>query len=190
MVLELAAITGALAVCAALGRAYRQRPRAPEPPRDEAEKLPLGALKLGDVLLYLDDELWLAGSVSLTDGSLRLRLFSVPAARSATWLGELDGHSGDLALLREESDVPAGALPDVVSLGGRVLTLRDRTNVHIACAGEHLPTFAGRYLCTRFEAAGGRVLLVLDAADGTRLALGGERMPRALFEVLPGGSAG
>ena len=145
-------------------------------------------LGIGAVVLYLDEEFWLAGRVVLTeDGEQVLRLFRTPGAEPVIWLGEL-GRRGEIVLFRETGDVPGGRLGDELPVGGRSLRLTRRGRAEMVGDGEQLPSMAEHCDFALLTDGSGRRLLVLDLSDGSRWALLGEQVNRELLDILPGAS--
>lgn len=158
-------------------RARRKRP---------ARVGPRGLL-VGDVLLYGDTELWLAGAIELDEEGLVARLFPTPGALRSEWLAQLDEEARDLATMSLCDEVPAGAVPESLPIGGRRLTLERRGHAEVRCEGESLPRTQTRGRYSLLSDAGGRVLFVLDFDKAPRLALSGDRVARHMMDLLPGG---
>src|SRR5690606_34620999 len=93
---------------------------ADEEPKDEGSTEPAGprGLRVGDVLLYAETELWLAGMIELDEEGFVLRLFPTPGGLRAEWLAQLDEEGTDLATLAPTDEVPAGAVPESLPIGG------------------------------------------------------------------------
>ena len=186
MLIELAVGMAAAVVVSALARAVVQRRQRlvalppPEPPKQDDR-----ALEVGDVLLYLDESLWLAGVLELDEGADPLRLFTTPESQRASWVCDVVGERG-LLFLRESSDLPDGPMPERLPLEGRILRLAQRGRGVVRARGEHLPESRDRASYTLLADVGGRVALVVDFEDGPRLALVGDRIERRLVERLPG----
>ena len=145
-------------------------------------------LRIGDVLLYADAELWLAAMVELDEEGFVLRLFRTPGGgERAEWVVQLDREARDLALAHETGEVPDGRVPTSLPIGGIRLSLRRRGHATVRHDGEGLPPFTERAEYVELGGPGGRGLLVLDFEGGGRLALSMERLGRELFELLPGG---
>lgn len=143
-------------------------------------------LNVSDVILYVDTELWLAGCLQLEDGADVLRLFSAPGAKRATHVAQLDRAGDDLATLSPCTDVPAGRVPDELSLGGARLRLRKRGRANVRAEGESLPDYRPQVDYVLLGDPSGRLLLVLDFVGGERLALLGEQVPSGMLDLLPG----
>jgi hypothetical protein len=144
-------------------------------------------LRIGDVLLYADTELWLAGLIELDEEGLVARLFPTPGALRAEWVAQLDPTANDLATLRPTDDVPAGPVPESLPISGRRLTLERRGHAVVRAEGDHLPRTTGHASYCLLSDAGGRIALVVDFDKAPRLALVGDRVPRHLVDLLPGG---
>lgn len=161
-----------------------------EPKREKKKRRPLDGprgLRVGDVLLYADTELWLAGMLQLDEEGFALRLFPTPGGLRAEWVAQLDEEARDLATLEATDEVPAGAVPEALPIGGRRLTLERRGHADVRSKGEHLPrtTDRGRYVI--LSDAGGRVAVVVDFEKAPRIALVGDRVAKHMVDLLPGG---
>lgn len=163
---------------ASAGTEEEDREPAPEGPR---------GLLVGDVLLYADTELWLAGMLELDEEGFVARLFPTPGGLRADWVAQLDEEATDLATLSKTDEVPAGAVPESLPIGGRRLTLERRGHAVVRAQGEHLPRTGGKGAYCLLSDAGGRVLIVLDFDKAPRLALTGDRVERHMIDLLPGG---
>lgn len=192
IVLEVMVGAGLVVAGAAAARALWRRRRdesaapAAEGPARKASGGPRG-LRVGDVLLHDDTELWLAGMIALDEEGLVARVFPTPGARRSEWMAQLDPDAADLATLRPTDEVPEGLLPDALPLGGRRLTLERRGQAVVQTEGEHLPRTSGKASYCLLSDAGGRVALVIDFEKAPRLALLGDRVSRHQVELLPGG---
>lgn len=176
--------------------AYRRR-RQPKVPGRANEPGPKGGpepkaprrpgLHVSDVILYADTELWLAGCIDLDDGADVLRLFATPGAKRAAYVAQLDREGEDLATLSPGAKVSAGRIPDELSVDGSRLRLRKRGRAGVRTEGESLPPHTAQADYVLLGDPSGRLLLVIDFVGGERLALSGERVPRGMLDVLPGG---
>lgn len=157
--------------------------------RNGKKETPSGprGLKVGDVLLYADTELWLAGMLELDEEGFVARLFPCPGARCAEWVVQLDEVGEDLATLSPTEDVPTGRVPESLPIDGRRLSLETRGHAAVRAEGEHLPRSNDRAAFTILSDAGGRVLIVLDFEKAPRLALVGDRVSKHMVDLLPGG---
>ncbi len=194
MILEMALASAAVVVATALARAVtlRQARRVSARERRDADALASletpRALRVGDVLLHVGDSLWLAGSISLDEEGTPLVLFRAPETQRAGWVAQLDAEAQELALLAESTEVPDGFVPDRLPIGGRLLSLRRRGRATVKVHGEHLPAVGPTARFTVLGDAGGRLAVVVDFEGNVpRLVLVGDRVERALIDVLPGG---
>ena|GEM_PF-2445071 len=158
---------------------------APTKPASENDA-PRG-LRIDDVVLYADTELWLAGALHLEEDGFVMRVFCTPGSTRATWLVQLDENANDLALCDVTPDVPAGSVPESLPIAGLRLTLRRRGHAHLRTEGADVPRNPSRARYTELIGPGGRTLVVLDFDTGDRLALLGDRIGRELLDLLPGG---
>lgn len=189
MIIELAIGAGLLMAGAAVARAMLKRRHEAMAPAPLAKPSPSGprGLRVRDVLLYTDAELWLAGMIELDEEGFVMRLFAAPAGGRASWVAQLDTEANDIALLDTTKDVPDGLVPQSLPIGGYRLSLHKRGTASIRHEGEHLPRLANRARYTWLEGPGGRIAIVVDFDKGERLALAGERLGREMFDLLPGG---
>ena len=144
-------------------------------------------LRVGDVILYADTELWLAGCMELDEEGFVARLFPTPGSERAEWVAQLDEVGDDLATLSPTDEVPAGSVPTALPIGGRRLELESRGSAHVRTEGEHLPRTTERASYTILSGVGGRVLVVVDFDKADRLALVGDRVAKHMIDLLPGG---
>jgi hypothetical protein len=193
MIIELALGAAAMVVVSALARAVVQRraDRDAEAARraDELRRSadPRRGLRVGDVLLHVGDELWLAGAIELDEEGATFVLFRTPENTRAGWVAQLDDEGRELALLSESTEIPDGSIPDRLPVGGRVLSLHKRGRARARARGEHLPKVAPGARFTMLSDVGGRMAIVVDFEGAPRLTLVGDRVERALIDVLPGG---
>ncbi len=95
-------------------------------------------LRIGDVLLYADAEIWLAGEVHLDEEGFALSLFPTPGAPRSTFVAQLDEHAREIALVEGANLIGRGAdcqvridLPDIsrhharIQVAGDVATIED-----------------------------------------------------------------
>lgn len=160
------------------GKTKRSRPR---------ESGPRG-FKVDDVLLYADTELWLAGCFELDEEGFVCRLFRAPGSTRASWVAQLDPAADQVALLTETGDVPGGAVPESLPIGGLRLRLSKRGHAEVTRRGEQLPPASERAAYAILSGPGGKIALVVDF-DDDRLALAGEKVGRELLDLLPGADA-
>lgn len=144
-------------------------------------------LRVGDVLLYADTELWLAGSIELDEEGFVARLFPSPGSSRGAWVAQLDEEASDLAVLDPTEEVPAGPVPERLPIGGRRLSLERRGQADVRTDGESLPRTSPRGSYCILSDAGGRILVVVDFDKAPRLALVGDRLGRHMVDLLPGG---
>jgi hypothetical protein len=209
MIIEIAIGAGLLMAGAAVARAiFKKQQKDATPPTPHVKMTPVTSgprgLVVGDVLLYTDAELWLAGMIELDEEGFVMRLFAAPGGGRAAWVAQLDPEAKEIALLHPTKDVPEGLVPHSLPIGGYRLTLHKRGQATITSSGEHLPArIPNRARYTWLEGAGGRIALIIDLEQpgvaakrpGThgseikadRIALTGERLGRELFDLLPGG---
>lgn len=192
--IELAIGAAAVVVASALARAVLQNRLDREvQAKRRAEELaqlmdPRRGLQVGDVLLHLGESFWLSGSIELDEEGRRFTLFRSPENAEISWVLQLDEEGRDLALLSECSEIPEGAVPAQLRLGGRLLSLERRGRASARGKGEHLPKLTPKASFTLLSDAGGKMAMVIDFDKGERLSLWGERKERALLEVLPSGA--
>ncbi len=144
-------------------------------------------LRVGDVLLYADTELWLAGEVHFDEEGFALSLFITPGGVRASHVVMLDAEGRDVAFLSETDEVPDGAVPPELPVGGLRLSLWRRGQAEVRTEGEQLPMVSERATYTILRGPGGRLLVVVDYAAGDRIALLGERVGEEFYDILPGG---
>lgn len=163
-----------------------EAPRRGRPKKKERGAGPRG-LRVGDVILYADTELWLAGCIELDEEGFVARLFPAPGSERAEWVAQLDEVGNDVAALSATDEVPAGSIPTSLPIGGRRLELEKRGSAEIRTEGEHLPRTTERASYTILSGVGGRVLVVVDFEKADRLALVGDRVAKHMLDLLPGG---
>ncbi len=146
-------------------------------------------LRVGDVILYADTELWLAGEVYLDEEGFALSLFAAPGAARATHIAQLDAEARDVAFLAHTDEVPGGAVPTELPIEGLRLKLRRRGHADVRTEGEHLPLTTARAEYVILGGPGGKTLVVIDFEAGDRIALHGEVMGPEMYDLLPGGDA-
>lgn len=144
-------------------------------------------LRIADVVLYADTELWLAGALHLEEDGFVMRVFRTPGSSRADWLVQLDDAGEDVALCRVTVEVPAGHVPEALPIGGQRLVLRRRGHAKVRSEGSDVPRGMSRSRYIELRGPGGRTLVVLDFDGGERLALLGDRVGSELLDVLPGG---
>ncbi len=194
MIIELGIGLGAVALAGVALRRIRARMEADARAAEghghetkEPEKKGPRGLKIGDVLLYADTELWLAAKVELDEEGFVLRLFHTPGGGDrAEWVVQLDEQANDLAMAKHTDDVPSGRVPAELPIEGFRLSLRRRGHAKVTTEGEGLPPLTEKCEYIELGGPGGRGLLVLDFEGGDRLTLAMERLGRELFDLLPG----
>lgn len=193
MILEIAIASTIVMAASAVARVVVQQRAQREAARaklaaDAAAIEARRGLRVGDVLLHIGDELWLAGAIELDEEGTPLVLFRTPGSARATWIAQLDDDARELALLAESSEIPEGTVPDRLPIAGRLLSLRRRGRARVTTRGEHVPALPASARFTILADAGGRTAIVVDfEGTGTRIALVGDRVEPALIDVLPGG---
>lgn len=189
--IELAIGLGVVAVATIAAVRSRSRgivaplPAAP-PPSPEPNEERLG---VGDVLLHMDAELWLAGCVSLHSGGPVLRLFPTPGGGEIEFVLELSPPPVRWAALRATQAIEPGAVPERLTIEGLPLVLERRGLARAYASGEHVPKITERAEYTIHRGPGGRCAVVLDFIGGERLALAGEELQRDWVDRLPGSLA-
>lgn len=180
----------AMGAGAAAAVARWRRARDPKSPRNEesprhrrSPSLVGGEHRVGDVLLYMGEEYWLAGELCLTrDGSAALRLYAAPEHGKDRWLAF--PHTGDSAfVLHTDEALAAMGWPGTeISWKGMVLRPVEQGPCAITPSGELQQRWEGlgRYAIYRaMEHAA-----VVVERSGQRLALTGKAIPRQLLEKL------
>ncbi|MFO0695884.1 MAG: hypothetical protein U0230_20140 [Polyangiales bacterium] len=183
MIVELALVTAGLAVGAGIARALRKKPTArPEPSAAGPRRL-----RLGDVLVHPDGDLWIQGRMTLREGPESLTLLRTQGAPHADWL--LEPRPDELHVLVPTVGVPPGRVPSELRRGPLIARLIRRGPVAVETEGEGLPPTTPKAELVVLGCPNGDRILVLDFADGSRLALEGRPLDRGLVDVLPGGDA-
>ena len=170
--------------------AAKREQRAPED-GDEKPKKPKRTgprgLRVGDVLLYADTELWLSGVFELDEEGLVARVFKAPGNAVADWVVQLDEEAEDIAIGKETDEVPDGRVPSELPIRGMRLSLRRRADAIVTKEGDNLPPISESAEVVLMGGAGGRTLLVIDFKGSGRISLDLERIGREMIELLPGG---
>lgn len=162
--------------------------RAPEDaPKETPKRAGPRGLRVGDVLLYAETELWLAGMFELDEEGLVARVFRAPGNSAGDWVVQLDAEAEDIAIGRETDEVPDGRVPTELPVRGMRVSLRRRADARVTHAGDNLPPISESAQVVLMGGAGGRTLLVVDFAGAGRLSLDLERVGREMIELLPGG---
>lgn len=183
MIVEVALVAAGLAVGAGIARALRKKP--PE----ASASIPSGprALRIGDVLVHPDGDLWIQGRMTLREGPESLTLLRTQGAPHAEWL--LEPRPDELHVLVPSGAVPGGRVPSELRRGPLVARLIRRGPVTVETEGEGLPSTTPKAELVVLGFPNGDRVLVLDFADGSRLALEGKPLDRGLVDILPGGDA-
>ena len=163
-----------------------ETPKAASAADVPARRGPRG-LRVGDVLLYGDDELWLAGGFEVWEEGFVCRAFATPGSARASWVLQLDAHADEVARGRVTDAVPEGAVPAELPVGGLRLRLRQRGEARIRKEGDGLPFASEKADYVLLRGPGGKHLLVLDFDSGDRLSVLADAVGRELLELLPGG---
>lgn len=189
MIIELA--IGAAAV-AAVGSAIawiRRRSPPPAPLSSVAfqAETSLGqrGLRCGDVVTAPGLELALHAMIELDEEGLVLRAFRTLEVNER-WLVQLDGRATRLALGLPTLEVPAGAVPEVLPVGGRRVRVERRGRALVRLDGPSLPAMTRVEYVVMSERAG-RVVVVIDPEQGDRLALRLDELDIRGVDVLRGG---
>lgn len=194
MIIEVAIAVGAATAAYLVVRRNQVKRTPPPAPVEEEPSGPVDpapedgprGLRVGDVVLYIDTEFWLAGRLTFDEAGHVLSLFAAPGASRGSWVAQLDRTAEDLAILSPTYEVPAGHVPESLPIEGRRLRLHRRGTAAVKAVGEHLPETGDKADYAELREPGGRVLLVVDFHGGKRLALHGERVSRHMVELLPG----
>jgi hypothetical protein len=193
VIVEILIGTGVVLATAAAARIALRRREAEEAAaglgeaRSAARSGPRG-LKVGDVVLTMDGELWLAGCLELREEGFVTRLFRTPGGPDEDgWLAQMDPAGDELAQLAPTEDVPDGAVPEELPIDGRRLRLEQRGQGRVERRGEQLPKTKAEVRYTQLGDAGGKILWVLDFEGAPRIALAGDRLARHTVDILPGG---
>ncbi len=190
--IELAIGAAVVVAASALARAVLQnrldREASAKRSAEELARLidPRRDVRVGDVLLHLGESLWLSGSIEFDEEGQRFTLFRSPENADISWVFQLDEEGREWALLSECRDIPEGAVPVQLRLGGRLLSLERRGRASARGKGEHLPKLTPKASFTILSDAGGKMAVIIDFEKGERLSLLGDRKERALLDVLPG----
>ncbi len=142
-------------------------------------------LRVGDVLLYANSELWLAGGYELWEDGFVARIFSTPGNPHADYVVQLDSDASAIGLCKVTDEVPSGSLPVELPLHGERVRVERRGSCSVLTEGD-LKSQGESAKFARFASAGGPVLFVTDFSEENRFALFGEKLGAAMFEVLPG----
>jgi hypothetical protein len=142
-----------------------------------------GEHRVGDVLLYMGEEYWLAGELALVrEGSPALRLYSAPERGRDRWLAvPREGES--LYVLRVDDHIAGLGWPGMeVPYKGLTLRPVEQGACAIVPSGEVEQRWEGlgRYAVFR----SGETMAVVLEQGKQRLSLAGKSFPRRIFEKL------
>lgn len=186
MIIEIA--VGAAATAAAAYILRRLRDRREPPPTEKGPPEPKGprGLRVGDVLLYASEELWLSGMIEVREeGEFVARLFKAPGSEHADWVVQLDPEAKDLALLKNTDILPAGRVPAELRVQGILHHLLKRGTATLRAEGEDIRAAASGEF-TILSGTAGRVIVFVDGVGDARIAGAGERVPAEMLDFLPG----
>lgn len=190
MIVEAVVVAAVIAGGGYLARTFWKRKRAASAEATQAaatEREATRGLGLGDVVLYMGDELWLAGALELDEEGFVMKVFRCPGGREATHLVQLDRDAREVMLAKDAgAAVASGALPSEMRLGNASFTMRRRGAARLVSRGERIIGTAATCRYTWFTAPGGKVLIAIDPEGGARLSLIGDQVPREMIEILPG----
>jgi hypothetical protein len=141
-------------------------------------------VKVGDVLLYLGDEFWLAGGLSLVrEGSPALRVFTAPERGQNRFLA-VPRDARTVWVLHSDDELASIGWPGVeVPTGGRMMRRAEYGNAAVTHEGEGFTGWEGLGRYAVFRAHDG-VALVVEGPSNQRLALVGREIPRQLIEKM------
>jgi hypothetical protein len=141
-------------------------------------------VKVGDVLLYLGDEFWLAGGLSLVrEGSPALRVFSAPERGQNRFLA-IPRDARAVWVLQADEELDSLGWPGVeVPTGGRMMRRAEYGNAAVTHEGEGFTGWEGLGRYAVFRAHDG-IALVVEGPAKQRLALVGREIPRQLIEKM------
>ena len=185
MIVELVIGAGVVMAGAYSLRRLRDRIEPPPPGAEELQPAPIkkDGLEVGDVLLYSDTELWLAGEVTIDTHPTPLRIFPAPGG-AYPWVAQLDEKGDEVAFLRDV-EVPEGKVPAELRINGMMLSLRRRGEGTIATEGE-TPLTTEKAKFVLLGGPGGRVALIVDFVAGDRWSMSGLRVTKSQYDRLPG----
>jgi len=183
----LVAIGAGAAAAASRWRRSRQQlpPREPPPPSSRRPRTPppTSEHRVGDVLLHMGEEYWLAGELCLTrDGSPTLRLYAAPERGKDRWLAFPREGSSAYVLRADDTLLAMGWPGTEIPHQGTVLRPAEQGPCAIIPSGEVEQRWegVGRYAVYR---AMEHVAVVVEQST-QRLALTGKAIPRRLLEKL------
>lgn len=191
MIIELAIGTAAVAAVGS-AIAWLRRRRAPALPAalpsaafEMEPSLGRRGLRCGDVITAPGLEVALHAMIELEEEGVVLRAFRTLEVNER-WLVQLDAHAKRLALGARSDEIPDGAVPEVLPVGGRRVRIERRGRALVRLEGPELPAMQRVQYVVMSERAG-RVLVVIDPEDGPRLALHLDELDIRGVDVLRGG---
>jgi hypothetical protein len=190
VIIELAIGTAAVAAVGSALAWFRRR-RPPPPPAlssaafEVESSLGQRGLRCGDVVTAPGLELALHAMIELEEEGLVLRAFRTLEVNER-WLVQLDGRAKRLALGLPTTEVPAGAVPEVLPVGGRRVRVERRGRAIVRLEGPELQAMTRVEYVVMSERAG-RVVVVIDPEEGARFALHLDELDIRGVDVLRGG---
>lgn len=183
--LLLAIGTGGAAAVARWRRQQRARPQPPAetPCADTRRESGPGAIRVGDVLLWMGDEFWLAGELSaVREGAAVLRVYAAPEKGRDRWVAI--PAKGDVVMFLDRDAALEGiGWPGTeVPTQGVVLRPVEQGSCAITVHGEVETTWEGLGRYAVFK--GMETVAVFLEQGRQRLALRGKSVPRRLVEKL------
>lgn len=141
------------------------------------------ALKVGDVLLWMGDEFWLAGELRMVrEGAPVLRVFTAPEKGRDRWIA-LTRQGDQVYILDRDTDLEGMGWPGV-EVPSQGLTLRpvEQASCAITAQGEVDAGWEGVGRYAVFRAM--ETVAVFVEQGNQRVALRGKTVPRRLVEKL------
>lgn len=160
-----------------------EAPPRPAPRKEQRATPGPGEYKVGDVLLHMGDEYWLAGELALMrEGSAAMRVYSAPERGKERWLA-FPREGDSLYVLRVDEKLAAMGWPGVeIPFQGMTLRPLEQGACAIAPSGEIERRWEGVGRYAVFRAM--ETVAVVIEQGAQRLALTGKAIPRRLFEKL------
>jgi hypothetical protein len=142
-----------------------------------------GALKVGDVLLWMGDEFWLSGELRLVrEGAAVLRVFTAPEKGRDRWLA-LTAKGDQVYILDRDAALEGIGWPGMeVPSQGQTLRPVEQSPCAITPSGEVEPGWEGVGRYAVFRAM--ETVAVFIEQGRQRIALRGKSVPRRLIEKL------
>ncbi len=142
-----------------------------------------GEHRVGDVLLYMGDEYWLAGELALVrEGAAALRVCAAPERGRERWLA-MPREGESYFVLRTDEKLAAMGWPGVeLPFEGRLLRPVEQGACVIDPSGELERRWEGTGRYAVFRAL--ETVAVVIEQGTQRIALTGKAVPRRLFEKL------